>query len=231
MNKIKNNKNLYISLINKFGNINVWKVDGSYVRTNINEEFTNFGQHYRYKFIPPNEFWLDQEANQDEIQFFIEHLLREYQYMKNGYSYKKSLMKADKEEQKLRRMSGDIKKIINNKAIPELEITHKELWKKLENGISVWIVNGRMVRSIFNIDFTEGGHDHVYEFIPLKEIWIDDDVIEKERGYVLLHELYERNQMSRGLSYNKAHMQASKIEFYCRHNPDELHNNLIKEGW
>ena len=34
-------------------------------------------------------------------------------------------------------------------------------------GTAVWIVNGRLVRSIFDIDFTEGGHDHVYErFAP-----------------------------------------------------------------
>ena len=83
---------------------------------------------------------------------------------------------------------------------------HERLWKKLENGLTVWIVNGRLVRSVFDIDFTAGGHDHVYEFVPEKEIWIDDAIIEQERAYVLLHELHERNCMSRaGLTVR--HMQ------------------------
>ena len=74
---------------------------------------------------------------------------------------------------------------------------HERLWKQLENAVSVWIVNGRLVRSVFDIDFTAGGHDHVYEFVPRGEVWIDDAIVEKERGFVLLHELHERNRWSR----------------------------------
>ena len=41
--------------------IQVWVVDGEYIRTYVDEEFTNFGQHYRFPYIPENEFWLDRE--------------------------------------------------------------------------------------------------------------------------------------------------------------------------
>lgn len=108
---------------------------------------------------------------------------------------------------------------------------HEHLWKKLENGISVWIINGRFVRSVFDIDFTAGGHDHVYEFVPAGEVWIDDAITEKERGYVLLHELHERNHMTDGTPYSEAHAESSRLEFQCRHHPDELHDALAAEGW
>jgi hypothetical protein len=52
----------------------------------------------------------------------------------------------------------------------------------MENGVSVWTVNGRLVRGAFDIDFTAGGHDDVYEFVPAGEVWIDDAIEEKERG-------------------------------------------------
>jgi hypothetical protein len=33
----------------------------------MDEEFTNFGQHYRYPYIPKNELWIDQEARHDAV--------------------------------------------------------------------------------------------------------------------------------------------------------------------
>jgi hypothetical protein len=33
----------------------------------MDEEFTNFGQHYRYPYIPKNELWIDQEAGHDAV--------------------------------------------------------------------------------------------------------------------------------------------------------------------
>jgi hypothetical protein len=57
------------------------------VRENLDEEFTNFGQHYRFHFIPINEFWLDQQHAPGEEQFFIDHLLVEYRLMRYGMDY------------------------------------------------------------------------------------------------------------------------------------------------
>ena len=52
------------------GGLQVWVVEGSYVRGHIDEEFTNFGQHYRCPYIPLHELWRDQEAEHDERRFF-----------------------------------------------------------------------------------------------------------------------------------------------------------------
>jgi hypothetical protein len=37
----------YLRKDDKRGDLQVWIVDGSYIRGHTDEEFTNFGQHYR----------------------------------------------------------------------------------------------------------------------------------------------------------------------------------------
>jgi hypothetical protein len=222
----------YLEKVDERGNLKVWVVDGSYIRGHINEEFTNFGQSYRFSFIPQNELWIDQEAKNDERRFFIDHLLVEHRLMAKGVPYDQALTDADKAEQRERRRAGDIRRLTHDgRELPDGRKVHERMWKKLENGIGVWIVNGRLVRSAFDIDFTEGGHDYVYEFVPENEVWIDDDIEEKERGYVLLHELHERNRMADGWPYNRAHAESSRLEYRCRHHPEELHEALAAEGW
>jgi hypothetical protein len=214
------------------GDLQVWIVDGPYIRGHTDEEFTNFGQHYRYPYIPEKELWIDQEADEDERRFFIDHLLVEHELMARGLPYKEAIEAADRSERAERRRAGDVRRATNGgKEIPDGSKAHETLWKTLENGISVWIVGGRFVRSVFDIDFTAGGHDHVYEFVPSGEGWVDDDIAEKERGFVLLHELHERNRMAAGAPYSQAHAESSRLEFRCRHHPDELHDALAAEGW
>lgn len=220
----------YLRRDEKRGDIQVWIVDGAYVRGHIDEEFTNFGQHYRYSYIPIHEFWIDREAADNERIFFIDHLLVEHALMAKGAPYGEALARADLAERRERRRAGDVRKVAPD-GLPDPGVVRRLLWKKLENGVSVWIVSGRLVRSAFDIDFTAGGHDHVYEFVPTGEVWIDDDIEEAERGFVLLHELHERNRMAAGMPYGQAHAESSRIEFRCRHHPDELHDALAAEGW
>jgi len=222
----------YLRKDEKRGDFQVWIVDGAYVRGHIDEEFTNFGQHYRYPYIPEKEFWIDKEAEHDERVFFIDHLLVEHTLMAKGIPYDEAITEADRVERRERRRAGDVSKVTHRgQQLPDPKAAQEKLWKKLENGIEVWIVNGRLVRSVFDIDFTAGGHDHVYEFVPQGEVWIDDAIEEKERGLVLLHELHERNRMAEGMPYSKAHLESSRLEFRCRHHPDELHDALAAEGW
>ncbi|MDD5308869.1 MAG: hypothetical protein PHU25_16260 [Deltaproteobacteria bacterium] len=220
----------YLEKIDELPGIQVWIVDGSHVRGRIDEEFTNFGQHFRFSFIPENEFWIDREQVNDERRFFIEHMLVEHRLMKAGMPYDKAIVEADRAERRERRRSGIVRRL-TRAGLPDGETVHTHLWKTLESGLNVWIVDGAKVRSVFDIDFTAGGHDHVYEFVPENEIWIDNDIIEKERAYVLLHELHERNRMAEGLPYSKAHAESSRLELRSRRHPDELHDALGAEGW
>jgi hypothetical protein len=221
----------YLKQAGQRGKIAVWIVDGTYVRTHIDEEFTNYGQHYNFTYIPKDEFWVDKEGKQDELKFFIDHLLVEHRLMEKGVPYDDALVAADKAEMAERKRSGDVKKLTKGKSLPDASRVHVRLWKKLESPVSVWIVDGRLVRSVFDVDFTEGGHDYVYEFVPQNEVWIDNDLEEAERPFVLLHELHERNLMAKGWDYDRAHEDSSKIEYHCRHHPNELHMMLVNEGW
>lgn len=218
-------KKPYIKKYAKISKFTIWIVGGFYVRGKIDEEFTNFGQHFRFKFIPENEFWIDKEnSGRGEEKFYIEHLLIENYLMSKGKSYDYALKEADKKEKAERLKLKQIKKIENKNNAEIIKKIHKKILKEYSNKVNVFRVNGNLVRSLFNIDFTEGGHDKVYSFVPKNEVWIDDDVSEKELVYVLIHELHERFLMSRKIKYEEAHHKSSILEFSCRHNP-----KIVKE--
>jgi hypothetical protein len=225
-------KKPYIKKIAAVSKFNIFSVDGEYVRDHMSEEFTNFGQHFRFRFIPRDEFWIDQERTPGEEEFFIDHMLLEHRLMAEGMGYDEALARADRLEMRERRKSEYIKKGIRPHRTRSENIAkiHQRLLKRFSSDkLQVWIVDGEMVRDLYFIDFTEGGHDKVYKFVPAGEVWLDDDLQLKELRYVLLHEVHERRLMARGWSYFKAHRSASHIEYHCRHHPGELDARLREE--
>ncbi|MFA6250598.1 MAG: hypothetical protein WC686_03795 [Candidatus Shapirobacteria bacterium] len=217
-----------LKLLGHRGHIKIYSVDGVVIRSEIDREFTNFGQHYHFSFIPKNEFWIDHESAPDERRFFIDHLLVEWQLMKQGNSYDRALVLADAKERAERFRSNDFLKVINPKGIPDAAKVHQKCLSAPGSKICVWLVNGRLVRSVFFVDFTEGGHDLVYDFVPPGEIWLDNDLAPADLPYVLLHEAYERSLMYRGFAYHQAHRQASRLEWSCRHRPSSLLSSLSR---
>lgn len=221
----------YLKKLETLDDIVVWEVDGEYIRDNINREFTNFGQHYRFTFIPTHEFWLDKEHAPNEKKFFIDHLLVEWHLMREGMSYDNAIGKADEKEQNERSKCSFILKAeqeidsLFNEVPPEIYV--KDL--VTPGNIEVKIINGDAVRDIYFIDFTEGGHHFVYDWVPLKEVWIDDDLSAGEREFVLLHELHERYLMAKGDDYDTAHRSSSLIEYTCRRDPKKLKKCLQDE--
>jgi hypothetical protein len=211
--------------------LTVFTVDGSWVRKNIDVEFSNFGHHYTFDEIPKGELWLDAETDPDEHRFYIGHMRVEYRAREKGADAEAARDRANAHERRMRMKSGDLQKVKKGKAVPQPAAVRLRLWKALGNGVKVWFVDGRLVRSVYDIEFTEGGHEHVYEFIPRDEVWIDDDVHHDEQGYVVFHEIHERNLMANGKDYDTAHEEASKLERYYRNHPAELHEALRKEGW
>lgn len=224
-------KDFYLRKLGRRGKIMIWLVDGRRIRSKLDEEFTNYGQHFRFPFIPEDEFWLDREAVPNERKFFLDHLLVEWRLQKAGYSYSYAAGKANRKERAERKKSKDLKKIKDKDGRLVHAKVHCRLIKKIHDGLTVWLVHGRLVRSAFDIEFTEGGHDLVYRYVPKKEVWIDNDVVASERLYVILHELYERSLMARGLSYKRAHNKASLLEWRARHNEKKLERFLRQAGW
>lgn len=77
--------------------------------------------------------------------------------MAKGVSYDKALTDADKVERRERRRAGDVRRLTHHtQQLPDGREVHERLWKKLENGVSVWIVNGRLVRSAFRVRENSG---------------------------------------------------------------------------
>lgn len=237
-------KEFYIRKYAQVLNFGVFIVDGNYIRRNVDEEFTNFGQHYRFRFIPKDEFWIDKEYGSKEARYYINHMFVENRLMSGGMSYEDAIDVADRAERRERHKSGWIKHKIQKMGRRELLAKiRKRLWVTYSRKVKVWIVNGELVRTVCLIGFTEGGHDKIYSFIPRNEIWIDDDVGSKERKFILLHEMHERNLMREGWGYffkivpknssakkyKSAHRSANEIEQFCRHNPEFLDQKLKEE--
>ena len=104
--------------------------------------------------------------------------------------------------------------------------------------VKVWLVKGHKVRQELAMDFFQGGHGYVPwfdRFIPVKEVWIDDALPVKERPAVIVHELYEREQMKKGATYDKAHKGANVVESKARKNVANaklaLANRGVKAYW
>lgn len=223
-------KKPYLKLFRKIGKISVWIVDGMFVRNKLNSEFTNCGQHYRFPVIPTNEFWLDKEYAPGEEDFYVHHLLVEWRLMRGGMDYVHALSYADRSERAERRKSKVMKKLRYKTLTPEnLKRVHKKKLATYSNGLIVWLVRGELVRDLCFNDYTEGGHDFVYPFVPKQEVWIDDDLGEQERAFVLLHEVHERRLMATGMDYHHAHASASRMELGCRHRPATLAKRLEQE--
>lgn len=219
-------KKPHLEKISEIAGFSVWIVDGSYIRERYDHDFTNFGQHYRFKFIPKNEFWIDNGCDDGEKRYYIDHLLIEHWLMSRGMPYAEALEKADLIEKRERNKALLLKGVTRKETGKKI---HKRLLKKYSKSVAVWIVDGEIVRTLFNIDFTEGGHDKVYHFIPAREVWVDDDLEADQRKYVILHELHERQLMAKGVEYEKAHDSANEIEYYCKRNPEELERRLKQE--
>jgi hypothetical protein len=230
-NRPQSLKRPYLKKAETRGSFTIWIVDGTYIRTTLDEEFTNFGQHYRFRFVPKNELWIDWEASEDEQAYFVAHLLIEERLMAQGVSYDSALEAADRQELLERERSDDRRKVLQKDGLPDPAKVHLELWEQIQSNVTVWIVDGRLVRSAFDVDFTEGGHGFVYDFVPRNEVWIDNDLQKTERPFILLHELHERNLMTKGWTYSDAHAEASAVESYYRHHPDRLPLKLASEGW
>ncbi len=175
-------------------------VDGSLVRKNYDIDFTNYGQFYRFPFIPPNQIWIDCEAHPNEYRFFIKDAIVEFLSMKKGSSFEQALEQVKKEDQK------------NRAAVHQsLSLDKKLLYNKYK--IFIYIVNGDYVRTYIDPTFVEGGHGYVYDYIAKNTVWIDDALFSKDIGFVVYHELIERYLMAtKKLKYHPAHKIASDLE-------------------
>lgn len=227
---MSHSKRIYHSLLENVNGYNVWLVDGAYIRKYINENFVEYDSNTYKSFIPKKEFWIDIETNPSEHPFFITHLLTEKRALQNGLNKEQASAIARRVEKKerlkhIRKSLPFYKK--NDKKI--IEKIHFNLLQTYSDEIKIWLIDGKTVRDYLLLDYAEGGHDLVYDFIPEKEIWIEKILSPVERKFIMLHELHERFLMLQGLDYPHAHHGALIVEDYFRDHPQKIEGRIITE--
>lgn len=240
-------KKPYIKKIGRFSGYNVWYVNGYKIRNHLDRTFPNYGGHRNFVFIPKDEFWIDYAHGKKEAKYFIDMFLAMEKAYADGKNNAEAIEIANRIEKAERGKSKFIKRLKKIRLKEKLlkRIHKKQLFSKYTNLIDIWRIRGNIVRSLFDVDFNQGGHDKLYSYIPENEIWIDDNLYKKEVPFVLVHELHERNLMAKGWAYDtvgssqfvrkkqggkkSAHFEAEDLEFWCRKHPKSVKRIILKE--
>lgn len=222
---------IYIKKIDKIGDYEVWLVDGSYVRKVINENFVEYDYHFNHNFIPKNEFWIDEQTNHNEWKFFIDRMFFEQGLVRVGESNKEAseigaILEKKERKEDLKRNHSDALKKDRSELLDKIK---KKILSDYVGKVEIWLVDGKMVRDYFLVDYAAGGHDKVYGFIPKDEIWIDEVLHPNEIKFTVLHELSERRLMSEGDKYSESHKRATLVEDYYRDHELEIEDKIKEE--
>ena len=232
---------VYRYFIGKSDNYDIWIVDGNQVRLKIFSSFLYGGNEQRYPFNPKGEIWIDNAISCEEYDLTLAHEMNERHLMaKFGWTYLTSHDSSLMLEQVIRKTNEDIcrahetslKKVAvtdysNIKEIPGIpdSIKLQNIYRVpagQRDSLSIWIVDGYMVRKTIYPDFGFSGNDLSYHFIPQKEIWIDGQVSCEETEYSLITEINVRNLMLKGKSYSDAYSDAIDLSRKKRQEMERL---------
>jgi hypothetical protein len=211
----------------KKDNYSIWIVDGDFVREKIYKEWLYGGNEQRYIFNPKGEIWIDNDISSEEFDLTVAHELNERHLMaKFGWTYQAAhdsslsleLTIRKNNEEICRSHEAGLREVgvtdsYNNKEIKNLKdsIRLENIYRVpmgTRDSLSIWVVDGYLVRKNIYPDFGDSGNDMVYHFIPPKEIWIDGQVSCEETEYSVSLEMTERKLMEEGKSYSDAYESA-----------------------
>ena len=225
---------------------NIWIIDGYKVRHNIYNSFLYGGNEQRYPFTPKGEIWIDNALSCEEFEMTLIHEINERHLMaKFGWTYLKAHDSSLQLEVKTRRLYDSICKA-HEASLGKIAVTDHDNIKEImdipdsvqlkniyrlpigvRDGISVWIVDGYLVRKNIFPDFGFSGNDLSCHFIPPKEIWIDGQISCEETEYSIATELMERREMTEKKAYSDAYedaitentKQRDKMDLIIRQHP------------
>jgi hypothetical protein len=225
------------------GTYKIWIVNGDVVRAHLYREFLYGGNEQRYLFNPVGEIWVDDAVSCEEYEMTVAHELNERHLMaKFGWTYDKAHDSSLMVEVAMRRNFERICRQ-HEDSLPPMPVTDYENAKEIrdipdsvklmhiyrvplgkQDGISIWIVDGYLIRKNFYPDFGNSGNDQAYHFIPPREIWIDGQISASETEYSIALELKERELMAKGMSYDDAYETAIAINQQQRLQMEKLVN-------
>jgi hypothetical protein len=211
-------------------NYKIWIIDGNRVREKIYKEWLYGGNEQRYTFNPKGEIWIDNDISSEEFDLTVAHELNERHLMaKFGWTYQVShdsslsleLTIRHRNEEMCRAHEASLKMVgvtdsYNIKEIKYLpdSIQLRDIYRipmGTRNGISIWVVDGYLVRKNIYPDFGFSGNDLAYHFMPPGEIWIDGQASCEETEYSIALEMMERKLMEEGKSYGDAYEDAVRM--------------------
>jgi hypothetical protein len=89
---------------------------------------------------------------------------------------------------------------------------HKRLYGRFL-GMPVWGVDGEVVRTVMDLDFTSGGNAGRYLYTPLDELWVEYTASPLDTALSILHEGVEYVLMrDHRWSYERAHDEANRFD-------------------
>jgi hypothetical protein len=226
---------IYRYYMGKVQKYDIWIVNGNQVRLKIFSSFLYGGNEQRYPFNPKGEIWIDNAISCEEYYLTLAHELNERHLMaKFGWKYITAHDSSLSLEQTIRHSNEEVcraheaslKKVVatdydNIKEIRSLpdSIQLQDIYRVpvgTREGITIWIVDGYMVRKSIYPDFGFSGNDLSYHFIPPKEIWIDGQVSCDETEYSIATEIKERKLLEAGKSYDDAYSDAIDLTLKLR---------------
>jgi hypothetical protein len=231
----------------KEDNYDIWIVDGNQVRSKIFSSFLYGRNEQRYPFNPKGEIWIDNAISCEEYYLTLAHELNERHLMaKFGWKYVTAHDSSLSLEQYIRHSNADsclaheafLKKVSVRDYSDIKEIKGISDSIQIQNiyripagkrkGLSIWIVDGYMVRKNIYPDFGFSGNDLSYHFIPENEIWIDGQISCEETEYSIITEMKERELMKQGKSYDDAYSDAIDLSQKIRQDMGKLGSSHFK---
>ena len=105
--------------------------------------------------------------------------------------------------------------IISKKVIPTLPTQLKKFFPKADGSLTHYYIDGSVIRECDD-QFTHGGHDLIYPWLPAKTVVTDITIDKRDRPFSLAHEQIERMLMAKKLNYDNAHEIAVAFEDMLR---------------
>ncbi len=184
------------------------------------EEFGSFATHDEFSdVIEKHAVWISEKLAPKEGLFFLANALT-YLARQAAGATDKAYDDAIAVERTLReRINGiEYRNGQPHKQIPDSIYLDEYLTLPDPKGpVTVRLVDGNLVRSYYKTDYTQGGHNFVYPWVPKSQIWVEDGVDHREIHFIVCHEYLERRLMrDKDLGYDYAHDIASQLEFDLR---------------
>jgi len=99
---------VYKQYLGIVSHMNLWVVDGCFIRDRIDIAFTDVGQPLHQPYVPQNEIWVDDLADPRDMACSLFQAMIEYSLMSKGWSFDGARAWAGVEESRIRKSPVEV---------------------------------------------------------------------------------------------------------------------------